>query len=291
MFAASWFHWSKGALTTVVSKSIRRNPFRRPTHSPPSLEWLEERVVPDAASNNMPGVINNTSTVTASSTQQNSFVLAPTLTTAQLNGFAVGAFPTAGSLTMVSLSVGVFAAFPVTNQFYAQLNGLGINTLGQQGLGFSNSLPNFFQTVYGFGSGTQPAQPWVPNAYNLGLANQQAAYPTMADQGFQAPGSWRIRPIAHLQEENVDANPLDKQPVPPRIFVAAKESAEDDNPADKISADEDADAIFEEPLESDTRAEAWLIPLVAYPGMEREDVEAAAVRSSTAPNLDSGLFD
>ncbi|HEY7427353.1 MAG TPA: hypothetical protein VH682_24175, partial [Gemmataceae bacterium] len=137
-----------------------------------------------------------------------------------------------------------------------------------------SNVSSFNQTAFGFGSGTQPGQPWVPNAYNLGLANQQGAYPTLADRGFQAPAPW-LRQISRIHEKNADTDP-DEQPTPPRTFLAVKEPVEDDNQADEISADEDTSDLPKERIDPDSASTLWIIPPVPHTATETNDAEAAA---------------
>lgn len=253
MSAASWFRLSKRrALTAVLSKSARRKPPRQPIRSLPSLEYLEERIVPDAASGNL-GIVNN-----ASVNFQGGITLVPNPPFANLSGVAVGVFA-------------------------SPLNGSGALNLPQLGQGFPNNVPSFTQTAFGFGSGTQPGQPWVPNSYNLGLANQQTAFPTLGDRGFQAPPPW-VRQIAHFQEKNADTDP-DEQGAPPRNFLAAIESTEDDNQADEISAYEDAGDHREEWIDPDGDSTLHPISLVPHAATEANDTEAVVTIQTRAARL------
>jgi hypothetical protein len=242
MSAASWYRLSKRALTAVLSHSGRRKSLRQPAHSRPSLESLEERIVPDGASGNL-GIVN-----TGAVNFQGGITLVP-LPAQELSGIAVGLFQ-------------------------SPFNASGALELAQFGLNLPSNVSSFNQTAFGFGSGTQPGQPWVPNAYNLGLANQQGAYPTLADRGFQAPPPW-VRQIAHLQEKNADTDP-DEQAAPPRTFLAVKEAAEDDNQAAEISADEAAGDSREERIDPDDESTLPTIPLVPHAATETNDAMTAA---------------
>src|SRR5262249_51611267 len=86
------------------------------------------------------------------------------------------------------------------------------------------------------------------------------------------PPPW-VRQIAHLQEKNPDTD-SDEQPAPSRVLLVAKESAEDDNQADEISADEDTGDPREERIDPDSDSTLQTTPLVPHAATETNDAEA-----------------
>jgi hypothetical protein len=213
------------------------------------LECLEERVVPDGASGNL-GIVTN-----GGVNFQGGITLVPNPPSADLSGIAVGTFA-------------------------SPFNASGALNLAQQGPNLPSNVPNFTQTAFGFGSGAQPNQPWVPNAYNLGLANQQSAYPSMSDFGFQA-APW-IRRVAHFQEKNAQDAP-DEQLTPPRTFLAVHPRAETGDLIDQILADDEDDDASEEQADPDSVRETRPIPLVPHAATVTEDGDVAAGRAALSP--------
>jgi hypothetical protein len=214
------------------------------------VECLEERVVPDGASGNL-GIVTN-----GAVNFQAGITLVPNPPSADLSGIAVGAF---------------------TSPF----NALGALNLAQQGLSLPSNVPNFTQTAFGFGSGVQPNQPWVPNAYNLGLANQQWAYPSLSDRGFQGTPPW-TRQIAHLQEKNAQ-DAADEQLAPLCTFLAAHKRAEAGDPIDQLPTEDEAGAASEEQNDLDSVLETRPIPLVPHAATVTEDGDLAAGRAALSP--------
>ena len=123
MSVASWFRFAKFHFSAAATKPSRR---RVPTR--PFLEQLEERAVPDAASANVLGNLNNAAL--NANLPISGLVLAPSLEAASLNAVALSTF----------------------------LNGLAPLNLGQQASGLANVLSNvptsIFFSSFGFGSGT-----------------------------------------------------------------------------------------------------------------------------------------
>jgi hypothetical protein len=177
--------------------------------------------------------------------------------------------PNPPSADLSGIAVGTFAS---------PFNASGALNLAQQGLSLPSNVANFTQTAFGFGSGAQPNQPWVPNAYNLGLANQQSAYPSLSDHGFQVTPPW-IRRVAHFQEKNAEDAP-DEQFAPPRTFLAVHPRAETGDPIDQIPADDETGAASEEENNLDSGLDTRPIPLVPHTATITEDGDLAAGRAA-----------
>jgi hypothetical protein len=247
---ASWFRFAKFHFSAVETKLSRR---RVPTR--PFLEQLEERAVPDAASANVLGNLNN-ATLNAN-LPTSGLVLAPSLEAASLNAVALSTF----------------------------LNGLATLNLGQQTSGLANVLSNvptsiFFSSL-GFGSGTQPNQPWVPNAYNLGLANGQFSFPSMADFGsFQNLGGIRYPRISRLPQPNNDAN-RPEQLLPPRDALASTDVDELDTP-EAVPQEKETDIPAEEWIDSDSDPTFRPIPILPHTPTVDVNVFQAGMKKPSA---------
>jgi hypothetical protein len=181
----------------------------------------------NAGSSNMFGVVNNP---TVNFAPHSSGLFVPPATGSTLNGASSnGLIAGIPANLQVVAGQGALAAPLAQSQTYDQFRLLGVNSQGQ------GNQPQIFQQLYfmpafGFGSGTQPNQPWVPNAYNLGLANQQWSFPSQSDLGFQAPAPW-YRPTAHYQQAD--------QETPENLLV---HDATDDTTAQQLpQADENVD--------------------------------------------------
>jgi hypothetical protein len=139
----------------------------------------------------------------------------------QSSGLTLSPTPTSGQIVAVPANLqaaatqGALVAPLAQNQLYDQFRLLAVNSQGS-GNQLQIFQQLFFQPAFGFGSGTQPNQPWVLNAYNLGLANQQWSFPSQSDLGFQAPPSWN-HPIAHYQPGK--DQPEVEEPVKPESLL------------------------------------------------------------------------
>jgi hypothetical protein len=162
---------------------------------------------------------------------------------------------------------GALAAPLAQGQPYDQFRLLAVNSQGQ------GNQPQVFQQIYfmgafGFGSGTQPNQPWVPNAYNLGLANQQCAFPSQSDFGFQTPPPG-YHPTAHLQR-NDNGPDTDGREVPEALLV--HETTE----AKPVRTDRKTDNQSEEGR---------------YPAEQQLPLEHPAARQDQLERNDDAVFD
>jgi hypothetical protein len=180
-----------------------RQPRRQPTYSRPSLEYLEERTLLDASSGLIGGGSNNLAFNSNFNLASNGVTLPGPGTGASV---ANGANP-ATALNFSNLASGGSSALAATSALLAQgsLNAqFRIFAVNSQGPDYQLSQPsqlNFLTQSYGFGSGTQPNAPWMPNAYNLGLANRQFNYSSQSDFGFQPVAPWTV-PVAHAQPKD-----------------------------------------------------------------------------------------
>jgi hypothetical protein len=172
-----------------------------------SVEPLETRMLLDVGASNVLGGLNNATFNTAP--QSIGLTLPPTP-----GNTANSITPATVANVLVPLTQGALAAPLAQNQLYDQFRLLAVNSQGQ------GNQPQVFQQFYfmgafGFGSGTQPNQPWVPNAYNLGLANGQWAFPSQSDFGSPSLPPW-TRPLAHLRLHD---NRPDTEQVPETVLV------------------------------------------------------------------------
>jgi hypothetical protein len=72
---------------------------------------------------------------------------------------------------------------PSQDQLNSQFRDFGVNSQGGNNQ-LDQALTNILFDVYGFGSGVMPNAPWMPAAYNLGLANNQFGYSLQSDLGY-----------------------------------------------------------------------------------------------------------
>ena len=77
----------------------------------------------------------------------------------------------------------VVSAFPTQDQLDSQFRDFAVNSQGINNQLYQTMADLLF-AVYGFGSGVMPNAPWMPAAYNLGLANHQYDYATQPDLGL-----------------------------------------------------------------------------------------------------------
>jgi hypothetical protein len=250
MNPASWFRPS--VLKSLLTPRNRRpDPSsRRPSRPGLLLERLEDRTVPNVAAFSL-GAINNPTGPSFNLPQSGFVVVNPTFqsqSNGQQNTVAIfGAGQGNANASLVgAAAVNAFGRDP--NSFSSLFPASSINSLGLGQVGLPGNLTPTFG-AFGFGSGTQPGAPWAPAAYNLGLANQQAGYPSISDHGYQATPPWAIRNIAyhHPNNKGQTANDTDgvqrTQPLGPVV-----EELEDDiAPWDAGPDDEDDGAVLPEP--------------------------------------------
>jgi hypothetical protein len=186
---------------------------------------LEDRMLLSAAGSiNQMGPVNNPTLINFN-----------TPTTSQLvsNG-PNGAITTGISNGQPFNSLNPIAATALANQFAQgmqatqQFRALGVNSQGQGNFDFLALQITFLTTATGFGSGTWPNRPWVPAAYNLGLANHQFGYSSQSDLGFFAAPPWSYQ--GTQQQQNVDNAPLDEDAtwIPEHLLInkSAKDQKE-----------------------------------------------------------------
>jgi len=198
-----------------------------------TLEQLEDRMVPSAASSNMVAGVNN---ATVNPAPQSIGVVVPATTNAQQNnsGLAAATFPATSNTTVL----GVLAATQTQGQLYGQFRAVSVNSQGQ--IDQFNQMP-WNNGAFGFGSGTQPGQPWAPAAYNVGLANHQFAFSSSSDQGLQAPPPW-TRPIDYNQEIDAESD-QDSQAIHPLGAAEAPVADEDKGQADEEGTESNTDDL------------------------------------------------
>jgi hypothetical protein len=142
----------------------------------------------------------------------------------------------------------------------AQLRLFGVNSQGE-GSRLPQTTANILRDAYGFGSGAMPNAPWMPNAYNLGLANHQFGYPSQSDMGFSSVPPWF--PVAQFLPKD-ESQFLDKNQSPPSEAngeaaeepeqLAAQPSLreQEQSPQDRLDKDagepnEDLNMLWEQP--------------------------------------------
>lgn len=175
----------------ALNKPGRHQSWRQPIHPRPTLEHLEERTLLDASS----GLIGGNNLI--------------------LNGAAASSgniLPTTsdGSHAVLDRSMSPDAstdALLAQDQPNSQFRLFGINSQGESFRSVQQTTANILRDAYGFGSGTQPNAPWMPNAYNLGLANHQFNYSSQSDMGFSAVPPWSHVAQSLPKEQN---RPLDE---------------------------------------------------------------------------------
>jgi len=206
MSLASWFSLPKFNLSSALKLS---RPEPRPTRYRLSLEMLEDRMLlSTAGSANQMGGANNPTLVNFS-LPTTSFLVTqnPIDRTGIANGtsFSNSVLNANQPLSFTALADQLVQGAQATTQFRA----LGVNSQGQGNPLLQNQFFQlaFFTTAAGFGSGTWPNRPWVPAAYNLGLANHQFGYPSQADLGFQTAPPW----ANSVNQLSVRNTPLDEE--------------------------------------------------------------------------------
>lgn len=189
MSLTSWFTGTKQKRDSAPNKQQHR-PRRQPTRSRPTLESLEQRALLDAAGGQVAGAFHNLSLNSNFNAASNGNVLPiPGFSNFGTSGIANGANPQ-HALTFTGLAnseVGAQAAsstFLAQDQLYSQFRLFAVNSQGPDIQREQQQLTNFLVPSFGFGSGTWPNRPWMPAAYNVGLANHQFAYSSQADHGF-----------------------------------------------------------------------------------------------------------
>jgi hypothetical protein len=197
MTSPSWFRFLKLDFVFSSGKTGGSKPHHRPLRPLLSLEQLEDRMVPSAAAANVGGGVNNP---TVNPNPQSIGVFLPPSGNFQQNPSALGAavFPNA----VPTSALGILAATQDQGHLYGQFRSVSVNSQGQVD---PFILTPYTSGAYGFGSGTQPGQPWAPAAYNVGLANHQFSFSSNSDQGFQVPPPWS-RSIDYTQENDGDIN-------------------------------------------------------------------------------------
>ncbi len=181
MALASWLRLPKFSFASAPKALIPRQPLR----SRPSLEYLEDRMLLSAAgSNNQLGVVNNPTVFNFNATTAG-------LTLPNVN--QVGN-PQGNSQSQLvngfqASPLGAQADLLAQSQLYGQFRAFGVNSQGEGNLR-QISDQQIVMDAFGFGSGTWPNRPWVPAAYNLGLANHQYGFPSQADMGFMSAPPW-----------------------------------------------------------------------------------------------------
>jgi hypothetical protein len=137
---------------------------RRRLPVPLALEQLEDRTVPDATVN-----FNGPLNVAAASFSPQPVQFAPFLTATPV--FVAGAnFLSLSNQNLPLLTIsGVNSVGPsagLTDLF-------GLNAVNSSGQANPLAPRPWQQDAFGFGSGTEPGEPWAPAYMNVGLANQQ----------------------------------------------------------------------------------------------------------------------
>jgi len=233
MTSPSWFRFLRFDSLLASSRGGRK-PRHRIARRLLSLERLEDRMVPSTASSNVAGGLNN---ATINPAPASIGLVLPT-PSQQNSGVAVGAFPVAVPTTLLS----ILATTQNLGQLSSQLQGLSVNSLGQTN---SFLLASYTTGAFGFGSGTQPGQPWVGAAYNVGLANHQFSFSSNSDQGFQVPPPWS-RSINYNQENDgeIDQDSATQLIDPAQASVPDEDNQETDEGFDASAEDISADGAI-----------------------------------------------
>lgn len=297
MSLASWFTVPQLHRPSALNKSRPQ-----PTHSRPSLERLEERMLLDASSGLIGGSFNNPNLNNNFNLVSSGIVLpTPGFTSFGSSSVANGANP-AHSFTFTGLAnseVGAQSAtstFLAQDQLYSQFRLFAVNSEGPDFQREQQQLAFFMAAADGFGSGSQPNAPWKPNAYNLGLANGQFGYSTQTDMGFSAsPGIRRGVNLADRslpRNQNPARNPAQNPPLnqneeaaempeelaPKRNLREPEQAPQDQKDKDIDDANEDLKALTEQqapekqsPIEAVTQEDGslpdslWLSALAPVP--------------------------
>lgn len=265
MSATSWLAESE---RDGFSDRRDRRASRQPLHSRPSLESLEERTLLDASNGLIGGAFNNPNLNSNFNFASSGNVLSiPGASNFGTSGISNGANPQ-HSLTFTGLAnseVGAQAAsssFLAQDQLYGQFRIFGINSQGDNP-NFSQRVTtqNILRDAYGFGSGTLPNRPWMPAAYNLGLANGQFGYSSQSDNGFSSVPPWsypqqRTIPLAQTQPKDQWGTDEETEPdKPEQAFVQKTAPEEEGNQHNKMDDDlgdrnEDSKFLHEKPQNS-----------------------------------------
>lgn len=234
MASPSWFRLLWSDFVFASGKAGYRKPRHRTGRALLSVERLEDRMAPAVAAANVAGGLNNP---TVNPAPQSIGVVLPTtaVNTLQNNnsGLAAGTFPSATDQTVL----GVLAATQTQGQLYGQFKAVSVNSQGQAD---PFLLAPYAATAYGFGSGTQPGQPWQGAAYNVGLANRQFSFSSNSDSGIQAMPPW-TRNIEYDQNTDPDTGE-DGEAV--QLLESAKANlSSDDNGQNEVGDDEGAEEV------------------------------------------------
>jgi hypothetical protein len=176
MSLISWFRVPQIRHVFRLLERSRRQPYSRPTQARLSLEALEERTLASVAPTVVPTPSNlafNPSPI-ASGTVPPAASFFPNTTSLDFH-----AYPSGGGES----SLAVASAFPTQDQLNSQFRDFAVNSQGVNNQLYQ-TMANLLFGVYGFGSGVMPSAPWMPAAYNLGLANHQYDYATQPDLGL-----------------------------------------------------------------------------------------------------------
>lgn len=171
------------------------------------------------------------------------------------SGIANGANP-AHSLTFTGLAnsnIGAESAsstFLAQDQLYSQFRLFAVNSQGPDFQREQQQLMNFLVPSFGFGSGTWPNRPWMPAAYNVGLANHQFGYPSQSDNGFRSAPQWSYPtpgtiPVGQHQAEQrlgEDDSMVLEQPeqkLPPKLMLQQEQNPQEETQQKWIDDDTD----------------------------------------------------
>jgi hypothetical protein len=180
MSLASWFSVVRSHLASARNHRVCRSACRQPIHPRPCLEPLEERMLLDASSGLIGGV-NNLAFNGAAASSGN---ILPIPTSGE-HAASISGIDASGRSAQASSD-----ALLAQDQPNAQLRLFSINSLGEGSRYVQQTTANILRDAYGFGSGTMPNAPWMPNAYNLGLADHQFNYSSETDLGFSSVPPW-----------------------------------------------------------------------------------------------------
>jgi hypothetical protein len=197
MSLVSWFRTLPFHRAPALNKAGRQSG-RRPPRSRPSVEQLEERTLLDASS----GLVAGANNPTFNGAPFSSGVVLPTTPNfPNTTGVTAQEFPSAGAGTALAVT----SAFLAQDQATSQFRSFGVNSQGSDNRLVQTNLTIILLDAFGFGSGTVPNSPWVPAAYNVGLANRQFNYSSQSDFGFQPVPPWRYPTAQSIpQDQDVD---------------------------------------------------------------------------------------
>lgn len=199
MALTSWFRLPNFSFASVVNAAPRRPSVRRqPLRSRLHLESLEDRMLLSAGTANQMGYLNNPSV------NYNTQASGLTLPNNSQQNNPLGTVQYVN--TLLAGQTGAQAAPLAESQVNDQFRAFGVNSQGQ-GNGFQGMQMVNQMAAMGFGSGVQPNAPWMPAAYNLGLANHQFNYSSQGDNGFQSVPPW----FHSSMQEAPQAQPPDEE--------------------------------------------------------------------------------